>query len=63
LVGVKVNHNHHTTLDAHNGDEKKGFIKNKAMDAIVKTSMEKIALISSVPMLSNQSLRVMVPRW
>ncbi len=63
LVGVKVNHNHHTPLDAHNGDERKGFIKNKAMEAVVKKNVEKIVFISSVPMLPNQSLRVMVPRW
>jgi hypothetical protein len=42
---------------------KKRFIKNNAMEAIVRKSMEKIALISSVPTLPNQSLRVMVPRW
>jgi hypothetical protein len=38
---VKVNHNHHTPLDAHNGNEKKRFINNKAMEAIVKRAWKK----------------------
>jgi len=42
---VAINNNHCTTLHAHIGNEKKGFIKNKVMDAIITQSVEKVALI------------------
>ncbi len=32
-------------LHAHIGNEKKGFIKNKVMEAIITRSVEKVALI------------------
>jgi hypothetical protein len=36
LVGVAINNNHYTPLHAHIGNEKKkGFIKNKVMEAII----------------------------
>jgi hypothetical protein len=35
LVGVAINNNHCTSLHAHIGNEEKGFIKNKVVEAIV----------------------------
>jgi hypothetical protein len=38
---VEVIHNYCLPLHAHNGDEKRKFINNKVMEAIVKKSVEK----------------------
>jgi hypothetical protein len=40
-----INNNHYMPLHAHIGNEKKGFIKNKVMEAIITQSVEKVALI------------------
>jgi hypothetical protein len=45
LVGVDVNDNYFPPLHADNGDEKKGLIKNKIVEAIVRKSVEKATLI------------------
>jgi hypothetical protein len=55
---VAINNNHCTTLHAHIGNEKKGFIKTKVMKAIITQNVEKITLFHS-PMCTNQPLRVM----
>ncbi len=43
---MTINNNHYMPLHAHIGNEKKGFIKNKVMEAIITQSVEKGALIS-----------------
>jgi hypothetical protein len=45
LVGVAINNNHCTPLHAHIGNEKKSFIKNKVMEAIITQNVEKVAFI------------------
>jgi hypothetical protein len=40
-----INKNHYTPLHAHIGNEKKGFIKNKVMEAIITGNVEKATLI------------------
>jgi hypothetical protein len=42
---VAINNNHCTPLHAHIGNEKKGFIKNKVMEAIITQNVKKVALI------------------
>jgi hypothetical protein len=42
---VAINNNHCTSLHAHIRNEKKGFIKNKVMEAIITRNVEKLALI------------------
>jgi hypothetical protein len=45
LVSVTINNNHSTPLHAHIGNEKKGFIKKKVMEAIITWSVENATLI------------------
>jgi hypothetical protein len=45
IGGVPINNNHSMPLHAYIGNEKKGFIKNKVMEAIITQSVEKGALI------------------
>ncbi len=45
MVGVEVNHNHCPPLHVHNGNEKKWFINNKVVEAIMKKFVEKATLI------------------
>jgi hypothetical protein len=45
LVGVAFNNNHCTPLHAHIGNEEKGFIKNKVVEAIATQSVEKVNFV------------------
>jgi len=45
IGGVAINNNHSMPINAHIGNEKKGFIKNKVMGAIITQNVEKGALI------------------
>jgi hypothetical protein len=45
LVGVEVNPNYCLPLHAHNGNEKRKFINNKVVEAIVRKSVETKAFI------------------
>ncbi len=42
---MEVNRDHCLPLHAHNGNEKKWFIKNKVLETIVRKSVEKVTLI------------------
>jgi hypothetical protein len=45
LVGVEVNHNQCPPLHVHNANEKKWFINNKVVEAIMKKIVETSTLI------------------